>query len=157
MLIRAATSADLPQIIALAHASSTAPHWSEARYQGLLDGQDRGVLRIFQVLEDDGPIRAFLIARVVADECELENIVVEQASRRRGLATRLLEALFDWAAENRAHSVFLEVRASNMAARKLYEGAGFSQTGHRPAYYNCPKDDAILYSRHLTPATLKNH
>src|SRR5258708_6972938 len=125
MLIRAATADDLPQIMAMARASATAAQWSDAQYEGLFECQPGAPHRIALVLEDDGTVCGFLIARVVADECELENVVVEEASRRRSLAARLLAALFDWAAESRAHSVFLEVRASNLAARKLYESAGF--------------------------------
>jgi [ribosomal protein S18]-alanine N-acetyltransferase len=150
MLIRNATVSDLSQIMALASSSATAARWSEPRYKGLLDGQVT-VPRIFQVLEDDGVVRGFIIARVVADECELENIVVEEASRRRGLATRLLAALFDWAAKSRVQAVFLEVRASNAVARALYEKCGFRQTGKRPRYYHDPEEDAILYSYAANP------
>jgi hypothetical protein len=67
MLIRNATVSDLSQIMALASSSATAARWSEPRYKGLLDGQVT-VPRIFQVLEDDGVVRGFIIARVVADE-----------------------------------------------------------------------------------------
>ena len=41
----------------------------------------------------------------------------------------------------------LEVRRSNMAARRLYEGAGFKLTGVRPSYYTHPIEDALILSR----------
>ena len=45
--------------------------------------------------------------------------------------------------------MFLEVRESNIAARKLYEKAGFEPTGRRKSYYTDPLEDALLYRRSL--------
>jgi len=91
----------------------------------------------------------FLIAHHLAPEWELENIVVAHAARHRGIGKRLLEALFDAARETNSSAVFLEVRESNTAARTLYEGSGFEQTGRRRSYYTSPSEDAILYRRVL--------
>jgi len=71
--------------------------------------------------------------------------VVAPTSRRQGLGRRLLHALLAGARETNSHSVFLEVRESNGAARSLYEKAGFAQTGRRKAYYKDPAEDALLY------------
>jgi len=45
--------------------------------------------------------------------------------------------------------VFLEVRASNLAARKLYERVGFIEAGSRPRYYRDPAEDAVVYRKTL--------
>lgn len=161
-MIRAATPDDLPQIIALARASESAAQWDASHYESIFENHtDNASLqqshRIALVLEDAGTVKGFVIARVAADQCELENIAVEAASRRSGFATQLLKALFDWAAKSRVQSVFLEVRASNVAARRLYESAGFRHTGRRPGYYQNPEEEAILYSRQIDAVSLKNH
>jgi ribosomal protein S18 acetylase RimI-like enzyme len=39
----------------------------------------------------------------------------------------------------------MEVRSSNVAARKLYEKLGFKSDGKRPGFYDNPKDDAEIY------------
>jgi [ribosomal protein S18]-alanine N-acetyltransferase len=86
-----------------------------------------------------------LVARHLAPEWELENIVVAPSARRQGLGNRLLNALLAAARETHSASVFLEVRESNSAARTLYEKAGFKQTGRRKSYYTDPLEDAVLY------------
>ncbi len=90
-------------------------------------------------------ILGFLVARHLAPEWELENLVVAPAARRQGLGQRLVHALLAMAAETNSQSVFLEVRESNAAARSLYEKTNFAQTGRRKAYYKDPAEDALLY------------
>jgi ribosomal-protein-alanine N-acetyltransferase len=154
--IRLATSADIPSIIGLERESATAAHWTEAQYRQTLgsDGQTRLLL-----VAHDSPstssleissgasinILGFLVARHLALEWELENIVVAPAARRNGLGRRLLNALLSAAREANSDSVFLEVRESNASARILYEKAGFEQAGRRKSYYSNPPEDAILY------------
>ena len=94
-------------------------------------------------------ILGFLIASHVDPEWELENIVVALTARRSGLGKRLLEGLLAAAAETNSVSVFLEVRESNLAARALYESAGFRLEGQRKLYYTNPSEDALLYRKNL--------
>jgi ribosomal-protein-alanine N-acetyltransferase len=95
-----------------------------------------------------------VIARLTSGECELENIAVAPGLRRKGAGTQLIQSLIAAARERGAHSIFLEVRESNNAARALYEKCGFANTGRRPRYYSSPEEeeeeeDAVLYSLHL--------
>lgn len=76
-------------------------------------------------------------------DCELLRIAVRPAWRRRGVAERLLrERLVRGGFER----MLLEVRAGNMAARRLYEKLGFAVDGVRKNYYKTPTEDAILMS-----------
>ena len=145
--IRAATSADLPGMMALEKRAATAAHWSAQQYEALFGGQ--GPERMALIIEDEFGLEGLVIARVVDREWEIENIAVAGPARRRGLGTRLLGELLDLARGRGADAVFLEVRESNHAARALYEKWAFLESGRRRGYYRGyykdQEEDAILY------------
>ncbi len=145
MSICPATAADLSAIMALERSSPTAAHWSLAQYEAILNAPFATDRLIF-VAENQGHPDGFLVARTAAEEWEIENVVVAESARRRGLGRELVKALIAKAREQQSRALFLEVRESNHAARALYQNCGFIQTGRRPVYYNCPTEDAILYT-----------
>lgn len=155
MKIRKASPDDIRLMMDLAAESATAAHWTEQQYRDLLSpaATVHRLAIVAEGLPEAGsdpaaPARdllGFLIARSLAPECELENIVVSPAARRTGIGSQLLDALKRAASETNCASVFLEVRESNQAARAFYEGVGFKQDGRRKSYYSSPSEDAILY------------
>jgi len=156
MKIRIATVEDIPGIMGLERASPSAAHWSERRYRELLEKEVGTAEKVVLVGEADGAsadatetqgrnVAGFLVARSVAAEWELENIVVAVGARRGGLGRRLLQDLLARIHQAGGGCVFLEVRESNAAARGLDEKAGFRENGRRKAYYADPLEDAILY------------
>ena len=162
--IRPGTVADIPHILSVERQSATASHWTEQQYRQAFqtEGPARLLLvaeasaveasspRAFGLISVEGSgILGFLVAHHLAPEWELENIVVAPVARHRGIGKRLLEVLLDAARETNSSAVFLEVRESNTAARTLYQGSGFEQTGRRRSYYASPSEDAILYRRAL--------
>jgi ribosomal-protein-alanine N-acetyltransferase len=122
-------------------------HWSEQTYQTAI--QPGAPERHLWIIED-GQLQAFLVARLSAAECELENLVVAAEYRRRGLASQLIQALIASACEHNLNRILLEVRESNHAARALYEKLGFQVNGRRKAYYSQPPEDAIVLVQTLT-------
>ena len=138
---RLADRSDLPAVIALERRISTAAHWGEEQYEAIFEPPRRVLL----VLEEAQYLQGFLIARAVGPEWEIENVVVDQNSRRRGFGVRLIRAFLHLSRSEDLRTVFLEVRESNLAARALYEKCGFRQTGRRTAYFTNPQEDAILY------------
>jgi ribosomal-protein-alanine N-acetyltransferase len=160
-LIRPATSADVAALIDLDRAASTAAHWTARQYWQVLHPEEGDPLRLTIVAEDLPPalsntslkataeISGFLVARHLAPEWELENIVVTPGARRIGLGSQLIEALVVKARETNSEAMFLEVRESNVAARALYQKTGFKLTGRRKAYYANPPEDAVLYRLRL--------
>jgi ribosomal-protein-alanine N-acetyltransferase len=96
-----------------------------------------------------GGILGFVILRVAADECELYQIAVAEAHRRRAVADALMASAFDWARGRGATSMHLEVRRSNEAAIALYRKHGFVTVRTRRDYYTDPVEDATVMSRGL--------
>jgi [ribosomal protein S18]-alanine N-acetyltransferase len=141
--IRAATVADLPAMMAVEKHAATAAHWSAEQYEALFRASDPG--RVALIMQEESGVQGFVIARVVGEEWEIENIAIAGPARRRGLGTRLLGELLDLAKAQGAAAVFLEVRESNQEARALYEKWAFLESGRRRRYYKDPEEDAILY------------
>jgi len=83
----------------------------------------------------------------VFEELRLMNLAVEAGSRRRGIAKELVLHALSLARDRGAERAVLEVRASNHAARRLYEGLGFRQVAVRARYYTDPIEDAVLMQR----------
>jgi len=84
----------------------------------------------------------------VTDEVHLLNVAVHPAWRRRGVGRRLVEAVLEEGRATHARSVFLEVRAGNAPARRLYARLGFGELGLRRGYYGVGQD-AIVMERRL--------
>jgi ribosomal-protein-alanine N-acetyltransferase len=75
------------------------------------------------------------------------NVAVASAFRRRGVATELLERLFDLTETDPQRGYTLEVRVSNVGAIRLYERLGFEARGIRRGYYTDNREDALIMWR----------
>jgi len=138
-MVRPATLDDLPAIVNLASESPTSAQWSREQYQSILSPSR------FALVVEENQILGFLVAHVIGPEWELENIVIANSARRRGLGLQLLQSLIRTAGSRAASFIFLEVRESNLPARRLYEKHGFQASGMRPSYYRNPSEAAIIY------------
>jgi ribosomal-protein-alanine N-acetyltransferase len=78
----------------------------------------------------------FVLAHIVADECEILSLGVGLGCRRAGLGRKLLRAVLDAASESGVATVHLEVAEDNVAALRLYAAEGFIVMGKRRAYYS---------------------
>ena len=142
--IRAARLDDVSLILTIEQATSAAAHWTADQYKNRIQSQpEEGHLL---VAEYEGRLCGFVCARVVAGEWEIENVVVEEKLQRRGLGADLMRALIGKWIECSGTAMLLEVRESNLAARRLYEKHGFREAGRRREYYREPVEDAILYA-----------
>jgi ribosomal-protein-alanine N-acetyltransferase len=142
--IRPATSADVAAMRRIEAQAPTAAHWTKSEYDRILAGDPP---RLALVIYDDDTVQGFLVAKQVGPEWELENIAVTPGAQRRGFASALLKHFLDVVKRQGGEGVFLEVRASNAAARALYAKYGFAATGLRRNYYQYPDEDAVLYRR----------
>jgi ribosomal-protein-alanine N-acetyltransferase len=132
VIVRPAREQDRAAIAAIQCESPEASPWDP-------DGFD------VTVAEIDGEVAGFLVARQVApDESEILNLAVSPRLRRRGAARSLLRNLL----KTTKGDIFLEVRESNTAARRLYDSMGFTVIGSRPMYYSDPLEAGIVMNFH---------
>lgn len=143
--IRRATAADLAGLAQLEEASFTDPWSSEMIAEALAAA---GTVALVAT-DDDGRVVGSVLGREAAGEAEILTIAVEPQLRRHGLGRQLLAVVLDELAAGGATAVWLEVRPSNLAARRMYQAAGFVATGMRRGYYRRPTEDALILSLRL--------
>jgi ribosomal-protein-alanine acetyltransferase len=157
--LRRANSADIPAMMLIGHESPSAADWSQAQHEAMFATDDPLFQRSAWVVESSAQekvpteptvLLAFLVAHRIDGEWELENIVVAEKARRRGVGTRLLTEFIEHVSVENSSAIFLEVRESNHIARSLYRKAGFEETGVRKNYYSNPRESAILYRRRIS-------
>lgn len=136
---RRATMADASALAAL-DAACFDVGWDADSIGGLLSGELTQGWR----LDVGNELVATLLVRVVAGEGEVLRLAVAPAWRRQGHARAIMKAAMACLTPGLPYGMHLEVRASNVAARKLYASLGFVEAGRRPAYYVAPVEDAVL-------------
>jgi [ribosomal protein S18]-alanine N-acetyltransferase len=87
---------------------------------------------------------AYLIISRYADAWHVMNVAVHEDYRGQGIATKLLNRLFELTAGDDRRGYTLEVRVSNSGAIKLYERLGFVPRGIRRGYYTDNREDALI-------------
>ena len=95
------------------------------------------------VAKQAGSIIGYISCTIVCDECSLLKIVTHKDCRRRGVAQKLIESLFQYCKSIHIKTIFLEVRNDNISAIALYKKNGFVVQGVRKKYYG--DADAVLY------------
>lgn len=136
-------------VMQIAEACGLAP-WPRDDYLAEIDRGDS----IFLLLKASGDECAgFAVGRPVAGggvtEAELYNIGIDPRFRALGGGMMLLQAFLEECKKRGAKAVWLEVRASNKSAIRLYERAGFIQTAVRRLFYRNPVEDAIIMKKEL--------
>lgn len=118
--------------------------WSESIYaRELQSPQSVGFAAV-----DGGKVVGFLHCDYVLDELTLNTLCVDAAYRRQGIARALWQAVRELMT-GVCTVCYLEVRESNLPARRLYESLGFVQNGYRPRYYDDPEEAAVLMQAEL--------
>jgi [ribosomal protein S18]-alanine N-acetyltransferase len=102
---------------------------------------------------DSGRLIAYLIVSRYVDAWHIMNLAVHPGWRRAGVASRLLDELFELTAGDRRRGYTLEVRVSNTSAIALYERFGFEASGLRRGYYTDNREDALIMWKDPTGST----
>jgi [ribosomal protein S18]-alanine N-acetyltransferase len=111
-----------------------------------------------RVVERECRIVAYGVLMMAPGEAQILNLSVVPDARREGLGRMLLRHFVDDARCLNAAQIFLEVRASNVAALRLYETEGFAPVARRLGYYpgaapDAPREDALVMRRALSAAS----
>ncbi len=159
----AMTEADLDAVRAV-EVSAYAHPWSRKHFHDSLQAGYPAILLLGEARPDEKTravqingraLLGYLVAMPGVDEVHLLNITVAPAHQRQGWARFMLDALALWSRGQQAQWLWLEVRQSNEAARRLYERYGFSQVGLRKGYYpdgHLRREDAVVMSLNLAGA-----
>jgi len=131
---------DLERVHAIERASFF-PTWPDDAYRTELTSNK---LATYVVARLEDVVIGFAGIWLMVDEAHVTTFAVDPAWRRRGVGERLLLALLDVSVARRAREATLEVRLSNVAARRLYEKYGFRPVGLRPRYYSDNGEDALI-------------
>jgi [ribosomal protein S18]-alanine N-acetyltransferase len=144
---------DIDQVLAIEQASFSMP-WSRNLF--LSEFRSPRISSLLVALAE-APVRTvvgYIVCWLVADEIHILNLAVAQAFRRRGIARKLALEALKRGHRKGAKRAFLEVRASNAAAQKLYSHLGFTGTSVRRDYYDEPMEDAVVMT--LEQGALEN-
>jgi ribosomal-protein-alanine N-acetyltransferase len=131
---------DIPAVHAIESASFPTP-WPPYAFRGELESNR---MAHYLVIRAGGRLVAYAGIWLMVDEAHVTTFAVLPAYRRRGLGCRLLSDLIELAADLGASVMTLEVRLSNVAARRLYQRFGFRPVGVRPRYYSDNAEDALI-------------
>jgi [ribosomal protein S18]-alanine N-acetyltransferase len=105
-----------------------------------------------RVLVAGGELLGYYVAMKGVDEVHLLNITVAPTHQRQGWGRIMLDALAVWARAESAQWLWLEVRASNERAQRIYEQHGYQRVGDRRHYYPAGRgrrEDAVVMSLKL--------
>ena len=130
---------DIPKICELENLCFSSP-WSELALKDELENP----YALFLVGKIDGRLAGYIGSICVLDECSITNVAIFPEFRKMGLGNELVSYLCRLATDNKITSIYLEVRKSNIAARRLYEKCGFSICGERKNFYTAPTEDAFI-------------
>jgi [ribosomal protein S18]-alanine N-acetyltransferase len=134
---------DLRAIEAIERLSYPTP-WSRSMFAGELAKPSSICLGAFDADGESGTLCGYLIVSRYVDAWHVMNVAVDPDHRSRGIATMLLERLFELTAADARRGYTLEVRISNATAIALYERLGFESRGIRRGYYTDNREDALI-------------
>lgn len=147
VVLRTMRPDDLPAVLEIEKRAFSQP-WSRAFFEKELS---TAFARLTVAVEPTGPrplIVGYTCRWRVTDEVHLLNVAVHPDRRGSGLGRRLVESVIDECRHAGARTMFLEVRAGNVVARRLYRRLGFRDLGVRRGYYG-PGQDAIVMELRL--------
>lgn len=141
-IIRPMTLSDVPEAAALEERTFSMP-WKESDFAEMIEAP----YAHFYVADEDGRIVGIIGLRELSGEGEITNVAVSEDRKRRGIGRMLVRTVLEKCDSLGVGDVTLEVRISNEAAIKLYEGFGFKSEGIRPGFYERPAEDALILWR----------
>jgi [ribosomal protein S18]-alanine N-acetyltransferase len=148
---------DIPQVVAIDHASYTLP-WTERAFRYEVSQNTAARPWVAEVAKEDGSLvlAGIMVIWLIVDEAHVATIAIHPDYRRQSIGRRLLAYGLLEAELEGARTSYLEVRRGNLAAREMYLRFGYEEVGIRPRYYKDTFEDAILMTLpRLNPLSLE--
>ncbi len=101
---------------------------------------------IFLVSKTENDFCGYISGQLILDEFYISNVAVFEEFRCQGIASSLITELINRLEKTDCSFATLEVRQSNINARKVYEKFGFMELGIRKDFYTAPKENACIYT-----------
>ena len=142
--IRRMCETDIPAVAAIEAGTFSLP-WSENGFRTALGRRDT----VFFVATVDERIVGYAGFYTCLDQADITNVAVSSEYKRRGIGTRLMDAVITACLSKGVLMIALEVRAGNESAKALYRKCGFEEVGLRKGFYSSPTEDACVMTRYL--------
>ncbi len=138
-LIRDMKENDVAVVAGIEKISFSLP-WSETSFYNEIH-KPRTLPKVAVINES---VVGYVCSEYVGDECHILNLAVHPDYRKQGIANALVEYILEELKLKACRFLYLEVRASNYVAKKLYQSFGFKIVGTRKNYYVAPVEDAVI-------------
>lgn len=147
-LIARMTEHDLLEVVEIEESSGLS-RWGWDAYFAELKRASETIMLVARPLDQrqvksSFSVAGFIATRMTGEELHINNMAVRARLRQAGIGALLLGSALEEARRRGARRSFLEVRASNEAAQRLYRKFGFQSSGRRPRYYAEPTEDALV-------------
>jgi ribosomal-protein-alanine acetyltransferase len=131
--IRVASEADLENIMQIEKACFGNDAWSKSNMKSELLAPHT----TYVVAEESNSLIGYagLSKLASSTSSDIQTIAVSESHRGLGVGRKLMESLLDFAREQNAKEVFLEVREDKPTPQKLYLSLGFNAIDRRENYY----------------------
>lgn len=139
-MITFASKQNLDEIIEIANEQFKSEAWTKSQFESEFEQNNR----IFLVFTEKNKVIAYLIAMINQDEVEILDIAVKSDFQGKGVASALLNEVFDKLQKNNVKKYFLEVKEDNIKAISLYKKFLFKEIYIRKKYYKDGKNAIIM-------------
>lgn len=146
MRLRKMRTDDLPEVLEIEAKNYNFP-WTEGIFMDCVKSPNYSNW----ICEELDTIVGYSIVSTAGGEAHIMNLCVDPEVQKQGVGSKLLENMIDLA-QNKAETIFLEVRPSNISAISLYEKRGFNEIGVRKGYYpsvDGEREDAVMFALEL--------
>lgn len=99
----------------------------------------------FVSIDNENNIIGAIGGITLVDHLDVSIVITKKDFSHQGIASLLLNKLIDYCKSEKLENIFLEVRASNVAAINLYEKFNFTRISSRKNYYSDNNEDALIY------------
>ena len=149
VVLRPMQRSDLDAVLAIEQRAFPQP-WSRSFFEKEL-AAPQARCTVAMHTEPDGAVVGYTVCWRVLDELHLLNVAVHPEHRGVAVGRRLVEYVLEEGRHNGGRVVYLEVRAGNVPARRLYRRLGFRDLGVRRGYYGPGQDAIVMELRFVGP------